>query len=371
MQQIKERTEELREEQRQKFKSGKYNNYEEWEYSINKEYNFPMIRDDEDYEEQRRYWKNARPNDISSSRGIFWVDGLVEQDTLRKIKPESLFVEKKKYDGTYKYVWKYNGEPCHFDHIRGHWKCPICGIEKRVQFNPSRKTTCVLCQHCLKSIYYSSDLYQDDFVQTMQQRYGVSRPIQAPEIKGRIANTMIMRYGVPYSGLSKELLQKTRDTTKLRYGRENFFSGLHSWELWGDGHIGMSSKVERKFVQWLQNTFPKTTMELFCMSTGHVFICTAPNTGKIIHYYPDVYIPSKKLIIEFYGDYWHANPQIYTSEDDSRFVFSLVHEIRERDAYRKNALEKEHGVKFQIVWENDWKHHRAETEEQIKQWLVS
>lgn len=71
--------------------------------------------------------------------------------------------------------------------------------------------------------------------------------------------------------------------------------------------------------------------------------------GKI--YLPDFYIEDKKLIIECFGDYWHANPRKYNSD-------SIIHsnkkasEFWEYDLKRKNLFESNNFI-FLVLWENE------------------
>lgn len=65
----------------------------------------------------------------------------------------------------------------------------------------------------------------------------------------------------------------------------------------------------------------------------------------------DIYIPSKKLIIECFGDYWHCNPKKYDETYYNKSVHLLAKEIWERDIKRINLF-KEKGYTVEIRWEN-------------------
>ena len=61
-------------------------------------------------------------------------------------------------------------------------------------------------------------------------------------------------------------------------------------------------------------------------------------------------------IIEFNGDFWHANPRYYAENDKlprPGLKKSLAKDIWKRDAFRKNALEHL-GYKVMVVWETDY-----------------
>ena len=65
---------------------------------------------------------------------------------------------------------------------------------------------------------------------------------------------------------------------------------------------------------------------------------------------PDYCLNNK--IIEFNGDYWHANPEFY-SEDSFVHDSCTAGSIWEKDRKRKEALEKL-GYKVKVVWENEY-----------------
>jgi hypothetical protein len=73
---------------------------------------------------------------------------------------------------------------------------------------------------------------------------------------------------------------------------------------------------------------------------------------------PDIYIPRLGLIIEMYGDFWHANPVLYGPED-------LVHhglkakDIWEKDEGRERAI-NEQGLEMLVVWASDYKKRKNE-----------
>jgi very-short-patch-repair endonuclease len=75
---------------------------------------------------------------------------------------------------------------------------------------------------------------------------------------------------------------------------------------------------------------------------------------RVLKYFVDELNEEKKLIVEIYGDYPHANPKKY-SED---FIVRLygqsftASEKREQDLFRKNKLE-EAGYTVIVVWESD------------------
>lgn len=90
---------------------------------------------------------------------------------------------------------------------------------------------------------------------------------------------------------------------------------------------------------------------------GEKVIVTSAGTFSL-----DYYIPSKNIAIEFYGDFWHGNPNKYAPGDIIKFPGNdvVVDDIWFKDDTRINALYDEHGIRTLIVWESDFKTNRDE-----------
>ena len=65
----------------------------------------------------------------------------------------------------------------------------------------------------------------------------------------------------------------------------------------------------------------------------------------------DFYIPDLNIDIEFNGDYWHANPELYDAEWFHPVKRKYAKEIWDYDKRKKSALESEFGMIVYEVWE--------------------
>ena len=70
---------------------------------------------------------------------------------------------------------------------------------------------------------------------------------------------------------------------------------------------------------------------------------------KDLHHYCDVYVPDKKTIIEFQGDYWHGNPKKYLKEELSDFQLKKV----EKDEILRKYC-KDNNITLIEIWESDY-----------------
>lgn len=71
----------------------------------------------------------------------------------------------------------------------------------------------------------------------------------------------------------------------------------------------------------------------------------------------DFYDKTKNLVIEFLGDYWHANPAKYKSDDiiNRHGTYTNVNLIWEADKFRKNNIcEQLNNPIYIEIWESDW-----------------
>lgn len=98
------------------------------------------------------------------------------------------------------------------------------------------------------------------------------------------------------------------------------------------------SKEENELYDILKSYFPDLKKQL--------------NIGQ---YYYDMYLDNK--IIEYNGDYWHGNPDIYEFDDFIRISGNsgyVASDLWAKDA-KKKLLAEEYGYSVLIVWESEYK----------------
>ncbi len=70
-------------------------------------------------------------------------------------------------------------------------------------------------------------------------------------------------------------------------------------------------------------------------------------------FFVDFIIPEKNVVIEFYGDYWHANPKFYKRED--MIKSKKASQIWEEDKERISLIKSKLNCKVLTIWEDDFK----------------
>ena len=102
------------------------------------------------------------------------------------------------------------------------------------------------------------------------------------------------------------------------------------------------SKAEKEIAEWFKNNNIEFTPQFRIPGVSFIY---------------DFYLPKYNLIIEYNGNYWHADPKIYKSgtllkRPNCEEV--LVDKIWERDKMKKEEVELK-GYKLIYIWENDYK----------------
>ena len=77
-------------------------------------------------------------------------------------------------------------------------------------------------------------------------------------------------------------------------------------------------------------------------------------------------IKHNNFIIEFNGDYWHANPTIY--KDDAIIRGKTAKEIQIRDSLKIKTAE-DLGFNVLVVWERDFTNNKDQTIEKVVKWI--
>jgi hypothetical protein len=125
-----------------------------------------------------------------------------------------------------------------------------------------------------------------------------------------------------------------------------------------------------------QKQFFTSNLEQEFISAIEQQIGTLDNTTKnkpfgkwssLLNTYVIYDIRHKKCIIEFNGDYWHANPNIY--KDDTIIRGKKAVDIRHKDMLKLKTVQ-DLGYKTLVVWESDFKNHKDSTIKQVCEWIL-
>ena len=222
----------------------------------------------------------------------------------------------------------------------------INGLEKR------KKT-------CLERYGYESNLMipelQKNIKNILKEKYGESC---YKEFADKRKKTFYRKYGVEHNTKIPEVLQKmisTRSETikklsdeqknKWNNNRLNSYKKENSPGIFGKKEFNVNSKIAKEF-------FNKLIFYLNLKENDYEFefLCEK--------FYVD-FLYKNVCLIEFYGDYWHANPEIYKPNDIIGLKDKiLVEKLWEKDEKRTTAIQDKTNLPLIIIWEKSYKENK-------------
>jgi hypothetical protein len=75
----------------------------------------------------------------------------------------------------------------------------------------------------------------------------------------------------------------------------------------------------------------------------------------------DFFHSTKGKIIEFLGDYWHGNLEEYEPDFFNSRANATAKQLNENTHARTEYIEREHGCRVLVIWENEYKRNREQT----------
>lgn len=191
---------------------------------------------------------------------------------------------------------------------------------------------------------------------TNLKRYGVEYAMQKEEIKKHYIENCLAKTGHEWytqTTQTKEKKEKLRlervknfeiqnnctSTAKLKnkYGQAWYVLGLPTIRL------GKCTYISNEYLPLIQKSFENTKLNASCAESDIVEYCKSllPNTEVVQHCRNliksskgacselDIYIPSKKVAIEYNGIYWHAfkdkNYHLHKTEECEKLGIRLIH----------------------------------------------
>ena len=226
--------------------------------------------------------------------------------------------------------------------------------------------------------YSKTEEFTEKFRQTCLEKYGVDNYSKTKESKERHRETCLQKYGVDHYSKTEEFTEKFRQTCLEKYGVDNPLKNSEIKNKVLTTHNSKISQIEEendctllrtlvtKYGQgWLNltlNTF-EVGNNLFIANSDipkiEEYIENSPNSLKEIDVYDycktlvsendiikrnreiiapkelDIYIPSKKVAIEFNGLYWH-------SKYDKTYHLNKTLECEKK------------GIRLIHIWEDLW-----------------
>jgi G:T-mismatch repair DNA endonuclease (very short patch repair protein) len=116
----------------------------------------------------------------------------------------------------------------------------------------------------------------------------------------------------------------------------------------------LTSKMQKQLYQFLKENFKNKKISLEKKIT----------LSKCKFVKADICFDNENIIIEYYGDYWHCNPDKYDANYFHQRKKMYAKDIWKYDKIRKSQIEKL-GYKLIIVWESKYKNQKEKTIQNI------
>lgn len=149
-----------------------------------------------------------------------------------------------------------------------------------------------------------------------------------------------------YKRICREKLL-TKENFIRKYGE---IDGITKWKSYLDGISCGYSKTAIKFIEKIVHA-NKEDHKLFYGENEKKFDIFE---NEFTYVLVDLYDETTNKVIEFYGDFWHANPLIYKENDVVRNGLTAK-EIWNHDKKRINLLKEKFNLDVRVVWEYDSK----------------
>lgn len=128
------------------------------------------------------------------------------------------------------------------------------------------------------------------------------------------------------------------------------FEQILSSHLSGNGCSCCQKKISTSEIEWL---------DYLNISSVYRHKSIKINNKR---YNVDAFNPETNTIYEFYGDFWHGNPNVFNGELINKVKKMSFKNIYEKTKNRENELKS---AKYNIIfiWENDWKNFKKDLNE--------
>ena len=196
-------------------------------------------------------------------------------------------------------------------------------------------------------------------------------PEELAETRYKMGKPLRIDYWIEQGYTEKEAklaLSSRQNTSSLdkfikRYGEEKGREKYITTNFKKTTATSSVSEEEKYFVQYLdENIFRGNTENIFSYKKrGPCF----RNGDKVI--IPDLVDNNVKLIIEYYGEFWHMHPDFFSPEDVHPVTLLTAQQTWDNDKERVKYLESL-GYKVMVVWGSDFKQNKKMILQEIKKY---
>jgi very-short-patch-repair endonuclease len=173
---------------------------------------------------------------------------------------------------------------------------------------------------------------------------------------------VVDKYGINYWLNLCKSKSNTLENFILRHGKDDGLLKFEEYICTMNKSLCYSSKTATEFFTELlsSNSIFKNFAVYYAGNDLGEYGKFCKTSNK--YYFVDFYIKDLNLAIEFNGDYWHANPNLYEPNFSAFWHTDLTAaEIQSQDRDKIEALNIDHGIKIITVWESEVKLDKEKT----------
>jgi G:T-mismatch repair DNA endonuclease (very short patch repair protein) len=216
--------------------------------------------------------------------------------------------------------------------------------------------------------------YKEKHKQTCLKNYGVENPSKSEDIKQKKRDTKLLNYGYINNFCNQDIQKKAQSNIDYEKVSESIKKTcLKRYNVVNPAQLdSVKTKLkqawdERK-QQWSEGNFIDTQSLIYksCKFSSKLEKRIQPLISEVVSgddllfncwvdgVNVDIYIPSKNIVIDINGNFWHANPKIYNDEDvlfNHKGQAITAKGVREKDKKRVEKLTNNHYNVF-VLWED-------------------
>lgn len=240
---------------------------------------------------------------------------------------------------------------------------PLCSCGKPTTFNKNWLDG--YRPFCSSACSLRSESTKGKRKTTSIERYGVDNVAKNDKVKAKAKETNLARFGHESTFQNVTVREKHKKSLMERHGVDHYFKSdefkarmkSHYLQKWGVDHLSKAPEIQDRIRatcmerydvhSYLQTSHARNSIRNYNKSGPEKIIAewirglgfeVQESTHVIYPHTVDMYIPEKKLAIEFNGLYWHS-------------------EWHKEKTYHKDKTEKcaSAGIDLIHVWEDDWR----------------
>lgn len=196
---------------------------------------------------------------------------------------------------------------------------------------------------------------------TNLKRFGTVHPWQSSVIQSKIRETRRIPFAMQFNETAQQIHQHKYDYSQFRYlslrPKSTIICPEHGpFEMSAYQHIIQSQGCPSCFpgrrswmeISWLNSL----SIPLHCRQIR----LTAPNHKR---YYVDALV--ENTVYEFWGDFWHGNPNVFDPQDINPILKKTYGQLYQDTLVKIQTLQQM-GYQIIDVWESDWLASKKQTE---------